>query len=284
MQAIINKHLKTITSSTSPTSASFKTSNLSLSQEDRDSIHQTYMSMDPHKKWEIEPGVSVEDRIYEYGKTQNHEHASHSFILDLGDNDIDELRNIAENARFHATEEFDADWCRRCILDILCAYRWGVVKRIARHGKEKDLIMRVYRAIDLAFDDLWADVQRSDQLSSASSARMNKDRRALDGSLQRKILGTKPDMIITKNMVEYGLAEHGYDDEAGVGSKELVERFIKLPKTMKDMLVRLASEISNEEYKIRQLKVVGFSHTHTRVTGMIMNVPAGYVCRVKPLK
>ncbi|KAG2220528.1 hypothetical protein INT45_000939 [Circinella minor] len=58
---------------------------LSLSQEDRDSIDQTYMSMDPHKRWEIEPGVFVEDRMYEYRKSQNHEHASHSFILDLGD-------------------------------------------------------------------------------------------------------------------------------------------------------------------------------------------------------
>ncbi|KAI7860142.1 hypothetical protein BDC45DRAFT_601598 [Circinella umbellata] len=101
------------------------------------------MSMDPHKKWEIEPGVSVEDRIYEYGKTENHEHASHSFILDLDDNDIDELRNIAENARFHAKEEFDADW---------------------------------------------------------------------SGGLS--------------------LAKHGYDDEACVGSKELVEGFIKLSKIM----------------------------------------------------
>ncbi|KAG2219248.1 hypothetical protein INT45_009856 [Circinella minor] len=41
--------------------------------------------MDSSKKWKIEEGVVVEDKIYEFVKTCNYEHAAHSFILDLGD-------------------------------------------------------------------------------------------------------------------------------------------------------------------------------------------------------
>ena len=70
------------------------------------------------------------------------------------------MYKTADNAHFHPIDEFDAEWSKRSIIDILCAYRWDVIKRITRHGKERDLIMRVYRAIDLAFDDLWVDVQR----------------------------------------------------------------------------------------------------------------------------
>ena len=42
-----------------------------------------------------------------------------------------------------------ADWAKRCILDILTAYRWGIVEKIGRHRKERDLIMRVWRSIDI---------------------------------------------------------------------------------------------------------------------------------------
>ena len=105
-------------------------------------------------------------------------------------------------------------------------------------------------------------ILRNDQQSSASSARHNEDRfLSSDGSIKQKVLGVKPGMTIAKDMLEFGSAEHVYFDESGAGSKELIERFIKLPKTMKDMLLQLGSELHNDESCLRALRVVGFCHT-----------------------
>ena len=50
-------------------------------------------------------------------------------------------------------------------------------------------------------------------------------------------------------------------DEAGVGSKEITKTYIKLPKTLKDMALRLATDLDNEDKRIRKLQVVGIINT-----------------------
>ena len=103
---------------------------------------------------------------------------------------------------------------------------------------------------------------RSDQQAYASSARHNEHRStSIDGSVMRKIVGAKPDLIISKNMLEYGASEHGYEDEAGVGMKELTERYLKLPKTLKDMMLKIGQYIDNDRKALRSLRIIGFSHT-----------------------
>ncbi|KAI7847299.1 hypothetical protein BDC45DRAFT_358386 [Circinella umbellata] len=91
----------------------------------------------------------------------------------------------------------------------------------------------------------------------------------------RMIVGVKPDLIISKNMLEYGAAEHGYEDEAGVGTKELTERYLKLPKTLKDMMLKIGQYLDNDRKAL---------HTHLRMVGLIMDAPCGYVCRIRELK
>ena len=75
------------------------------------------------------------------------------------------------------------------------------------------------------------------------------------------VQGYKPGMILKKERLEYGASENGGANEAGVGSKEVTEKFIKLPKTLKDMALRLAADLDNEEKKIRKLQVVGIINT-----------------------
>ncbi|KAG2219259.1 hypothetical protein INT45_009867 [Circinella minor] len=82
---------------------------------------------------------------------------------------------IADSAHFDPVDEFDADWAKQCILDILNTYRWGIMEKIVRHGKERDLTMRLWRAIDISFDNLCLKILRSDQQSSASSSRQNEE-------------------------------------------------------------------------------------------------------------
>ena len=111
-------------------------------------------------------------------------------------------------------------------------------------------------------------------------------------------------MLVINNMLDYPSAEHGFYDEAGIGSKESVKKLLKLPKTMKDMLLMLHNEVGNKEDHLRSLRAIGFSHSRKflfktllvpliniflslidlRMNAYIMDLPAGYVCRVKPTK
>ncbi|KAI9490707.1 hypothetical protein BDB00DRAFT_836427 [Zychaea mexicana] len=308
---------KKSSSKSSRSNATDKTTVLTKAQWD--SFEQKYQAMVPERKWLID-GIYVEDVIYKFAKTQLYEHAAHSFILDLGDpcwktvfttsqlqaieqqnalpvpalpehlndffsrfkelTDINEIHHVADHAHFDVVSQFDADWAKRCILDTVSAYRWSVMARLASRGKERDML-RLWRAIDDCFDDLGVEVQRSDQQSAASSARHNEESCAADGSIKQKVHGVKPDLIIARNMLEFASAEHDYLNEAGVGAKELVEKLVKLPKNMKDMMLSLAAEMGNDEAGIRSLRIVGFSHTHLRVNTSVMDVPAGYTCRIK---
>ncbi|KAG2227171.1 hypothetical protein INT45_003901 [Circinella minor] len=293
-----------------------------LSMEQWESFEEKYRSMDNDSKWKL-GDVFVEDIIYEYAKGLKYEHAAHSFILNLADkrwqkvftqaqlreienksfvplptlpqeltdffnkfknvNNLDDAWKIADESRFDPVREFDADCAKRTVLNVIAGYRWDTINRIGRNGKERD-VMRLWRAIDDSFDDLKADVFRSDQLSSSSSSRHNEERNAIDGSIKQKVLGAKPDLIISKNMIEFAAAEQGYSDEAGCGVKELSERYLKLPKNLKDMLLKIGCHLDNDRKSIRAVRTVGFSHTHLRMTGLIMDAPCGYVCRVRELK
>ncbi|KAI7847294.1 hypothetical protein BDC45DRAFT_575995 [Circinella umbellata] len=117
----------------------------------------------------------------------------------LGDNNLDDAWKLADESRFDPVRQFDADCAKRTVLNVLAGYRWDTINRIERNGKKRD-VMRLWRAIDDSFDDLKADVFRSDQLSSSSSSRHNEEQNATDGSIKQKVVGAKPDLIISKNM------------------------------------------------------------------------------------
>ncbi|KAI7847030.1 hypothetical protein BDC45DRAFT_37013 [Circinella umbellata] len=120
--------------------------------------------------------------------------------------------------------------------------------------------MRLWRAIDDFFDYLKADVFRGNQESSSSSSRHNEKRNATDGSIEQKVLGARPDLIISKNMIEFAAAEQGpYSDEAGCGVKELGEGYLKFSKNLKDMLLKIGCHLNNDRKSIRTIRTVGFS-------------------------
>jgi tetrahydromethanopterin S-methyltransferase subunit B len=52
----------------------------------------------------------------------------------------------------------------------------------------------------------------------------------------------KPDIILTYMDDEFGAAEAGKEDQAGTSRKEVNERYKKLPKILKDMLVTLINK------------------------------------------
>ena len=76
---------------------------------------------------------------------------------------------------------------------------------------------------------------------------------------QRKYACSLPDLIVSKNGYEFACAEYGKEDKKDVNMKEVVEGTMKLPKELKNMLVRQLSRLQkNEEEKMKQVKILGF--------------------------
>ncbi|KAI8141482.1 hypothetical protein BJV82DRAFT_177720 [Fennellomyces sp. T-0311] len=181
---------------------------------------------------------------------------------------------------YNEVEESDADWAQLSLRDLLRCYRWGVIKSLADRNSEKDIILRVWRIIDTAFDNMSVHASRCDKASVAMSARLNKKRRISEAGLAPKLAAWKPDLLLTKDEVEYGCSENGGKEESGGGTKETVEKWLKVPKLLKDMLDLAAQKLEYDETLVRQLKVIGFIHTHLRVSMMLLDSPAGYVTRL----
>ncbi|KAI9321699.1 hypothetical protein BX666DRAFT_2118460 [Dichotomocladium elegans] len=276
-----------------------------------DAFEETYKGMRNEQKWELSPGVYVEDRMYTFAKSCVYEHPAHSFIIGLSDScwesvftreerdqllrykapyhnlctwaqvTVDELWRTSQQRIFDPVQQFDEDWSKRSITDLLSSYRWGVISRIEKTGLERDLVMRFWRCIDMCFDDIQVETKRSNQHWIDTSVRYNEGRLSADGMLWPKAQAVKPDLILCKDGIEYGCAEVGFLDDGGVDTEELIEKNLRIAKKiMKDMLVQGARNLNSDAQSTRQLRIVGFSHTHLHTTPLVMDSPAGYVCRV----
>lgn len=74
-----------------------------------------------------------------------------------------------------------------------------------------------------------------------------------EGQLNRKVVGTKPDLVMKRGNLEYGCVEAGCSDDPS-NTKTINEGRLKLPRTLKDILGRLAKEARN---KMNDIKVAG---------------------------
>ncbi|KAI8142499.1 hypothetical protein BJV82DRAFT_669647 [Fennellomyces sp. T-0311] len=127
--------------------------------------------------------------------------------------------HIADNAHFDPVNEFDLNWAKCSILDLLSAYRWGTVVKTASSGGERDLIMLIRRCVDTAFQNIQVQTLRSDQQTQAGSTRAIAEWLTKDGSIKAKVSAVKPNLILTKNCLEFGGSECGFADEGGVGRR-----------------------------------------------------------------
>ncbi|KAG2220806.1 hypothetical protein INT45_012475 [Circinella minor] len=112
---------------------------------------------------------------------------------------------------------------------------------------EKDIITRIWRLIDNSMTPL---LLLQEQLNTSRSISGN--------GLNDWITVWKPDLLLIEQEIEYGVAEHGGYDEACAGKKELFEKWLKLPKLIKDMFCRAAHKVNHEKEYLWELKVAGF--------------------------
>ncbi|KAI9495802.1 hypothetical protein BDB00DRAFT_735937, partial [Zychaea mexicana] len=94
-----------------------------------------------------------------------------------------------------------------------------------------------------------------EKASSSSSVRKNEAWRTDDeGLLDRKLVGTKVDLIFINGAHEYGCLEATCSDDQH-NTKATIEGRLKLPRTLKDILASLSKMAP---IRTHDLKVIGF--------------------------
>lgn len=93
----------------------------------------------------------------------------------------------------------------------------------------------------------------------------------------RTRMGTRVDLLFRANFVELGVSENGKISDV-LCKRSLEELSVKCPKTLKNMLLRLA----------RRAPVAASKHLSDLAAGLFINLltmdcPRGYVCRVSRL-
>lgn len=142
---------------------------------------------------------------------------------------------------FRPSDHFDQYWLQSTMLQLISAYRYKIFDKLAAHGSELDFVVRIWSLLDRCFDNLGIETRRyvslyylsqdfivilliRDQCCIATSARLN-EQRAVTGisPISSKITTVRPDLILVRNDVEYGLSECGKVDDAGIGKKEIIQ-------------------------------------------------------------
>ncbi|CAG8793502.1 17518_t:CDS:10, partial [Cetraspora pellucida] len=300
-----------------------------MSASDYEPFRQKYNSMETSKKWLLSTGITVEDKLFDFGLKCTREHLSHSFILDPDDenylkegifteSELAEIRNFqtkpfpimskelltylnsfrprttaelrrlvfrqeAMDQNFDRQKDFDRDWIRNTVYNLLREYEANSLKK---DHLELWLLLHIWGFIDKAFENL-EDVEavRGESCSFASSERKNKKRTvsALI-KIKRKILGRKGDLIIRKIFLEYGCSEAGMFYKGKNDTKLLRERGLKTPKMMKDMFYHLCESVDWVEQKIRKMETIGFLHAGLMMMMLRLDSPSGYICRISRSK
>jgi len=80
---------------------------------------------------------------------------------------------------------------------------------------------------------------------------------------------------------EFGAGEAGKSWTDEHGTKFLKEAGLKLPKTLKDMLVKLMAKTGWDEEKCAKIQTVGVIHAGLMIMMVYLDNPKGYICRIR---
>ncbi|CAI2175886.1 19774_t:CDS:2 [Funneliformis geosporum] len=137
---------------------------------------------------------------------------------------------------------------------------------------------------DQAFGDIKAvAVIRGESTSISTATRKNTKAKRKSG--ERRKIGRRGDWILRAvgngKKDEFGAGEAGKDWVDKYGTKYLREIGLKLPKTLKDMLVNLMERIKWNKEVRRQIQTIGIIHAGLTMTIVYVDNPKGYICRFR---
>lgn len=109
-------------------------------------------------------------------------------------------------------------------------------------------VSRLWRSVALSCKDLKVAITRGEYECVADFISLNAQARGIDciDPFPNMVAPLKPDLIILKDNVELGAAEHGKFDVIHLSFKEVYGRRLKLPKVMQSMLIRVCKETDSQ--------------------------------------
>ncbi|KAI7856070.1 hypothetical protein BDC45DRAFT_533956 [Circinella umbellata] len=195
---------------------------------------------------------------------------------------VDNLHEYVESIEgFDPYKEFNEHWVVDTLRHFISLYRWNVLERMNSHEwSEIDFVLQAWSQLDKVFRNIFVDTKR-DVSCVATLARVNNER-CVDGlmPISEQAKSVRPDLVLYKEDVEYGLGEAGKHDLSGIGKKEIVETQLHSPKLLKDMFLRAAAKVGNDEGFVRKFKTVCFNQTCFRMSISVLDCPKGIVCRM----
>ncbi|KAF7723901.1 hypothetical protein EC973_001524 [Apophysomyces ossiformis] len=319
-QEVISDVLENLDSNGSDLLSTSNTESSSLkSSVDLNIVNRVYSSLEESKMWRLKSGKVVEKQMNSFAMSCRFEHPCHSLILDVDDpvwieqgyftqDEMNEIRSFrqldlpeapenmtaylksyegkctldsifeaASHKQYHPLLEPDMNWTHQTILKGLNLLFYKYLP--LTDNTEADIMHRVWGFVQEAFDESEFNVRCGEKASTASSARRNSER-TIAGlqDISRKIVGQKVDMIVRFVAEEFACAEAGRDSNGT--TKELVEGMLKCPKSLRDMIFKLATLNPSE---VHDIVTFGFVFMGLKMTCLTMDCPAGYVCRLQRL-
>ncbi|KAI8140152.1 hypothetical protein BJV82DRAFT_520734, partial [Fennellomyces sp. T-0311] len=195
------------------------------------------------------------------------------FVNKFKGTDLKELEALVWSFKFDPVEEPDLRWIHVSIINALDLLHYEYTNK---EHSGADLLKRVWSFIDGCFDATEILARSSEKTSESNSESVNKSR--TDGSARKKI-GTKVDLLFSTKLFELGALEAGKESDRS-STKSVAELHLKCPKTLKSIIIEL-TRIS--PCKIREIKTFGFVIAGMYLQSVVVDSPAGYVCRFNSL-
>ncbi|CDH58433.1 hypothetical protein RO3G_13306 [Lichtheimia corymbifera JMRC:FSU:9682] len=286
-----------------------------LSKADIDKVQQMYDDLQPERMWILSTGKPVEKEMQKFAQECEYEHPVHSLILDPTDpcwkayftpqelrqiqsyqsvsipsfpdhlktylgtfskmRTVQEIDDQLRASPIFSLENADLRWIQKTIMDVVNMYAYGFFP--TTRESETDYVYHVWGMIRSCLSPARIKIFSGID-SKASIERRNSDRQAAGiTSMRRRRRGKKPDMIFAYDALELGCTEAGLSDDGPTGTKEIKEGVLKIPKELKNMLLRLVAVAPQNRHDI---STIGFIISGLQISMLVMDIPCGYVCRL----
>lgn len=243
---------------------------------------------DPNDLTYIQKEVLTEDQITEL-KSE-----SPIDFPDLDDDSVDYLMKFvnvstAEDLRVALYQNGDynmnyskdrhqiKDWIRRSLDHLLLVYE--SIDDFTIEHSEQWYQSRIWLPLELLFESISGSKSLRGESSSVSSSERKNLQRAVPSTnkFQAKKMGTRVDMLVTINKMEFLCEEDKASDD---NTKIMEERHFKIAKEMKDILWGLFRHCNYDRSKMRKLVSLEITTFKFKAFFDICDFKLGYVTRV----
>lgn len=268
--------LKLIRSTTTTTG-----SGTTITADEKQSLVEKINELDNSSKWILSTGKVVEDVFKTVIQGSTFEHPAHSFILDLQDplwkmhfsseeltelttfkakslkplpptlqdylNTYENLTSEVEIRKYAFThylgnDQFGKKWAQQSIITAVDLFQNGSALNLDGYS-EADICFKVWSFVYTLYNDAIISARLGEKSSVAVSIARNANRSLeLIERRTRKAAGAKVDILFQYGYDKLGCCEMGKDKVTPVDDKYIDDGYIKLPKTLRDILSSLVSQ------------------------------------------